>query len=130
MFGWKRGRKAEPVEIHGPDDFAAESERVQRGLWQTLRRSAGRIPFAEDVVAAYFCAMDSSTPFRVRATLMGALAYFVMPVDAVPDILVGIGFADDATVLMTAVTMLGAHLKPVHREAARRALDRASSEAA
>lgn len=130
MFGWKRGNKADGVEIHGPEDFAAESERVRRGLWRTLRRSAGRIPFAEDVVAAYFCAMDSNTPFRVRATLMGALAYFVMPIDAVPDILVGIGFADDATVLMTALTMLGAHLKPVHREAARHALDRESGEAA
>ena len=74
------------------------------------------------MVSAYFCALDPKTPLRVRALLMAALAYFVLPIDAVPDLLVGIGFADDATVLMTALSMLGAHLKPAHREAARRAL--------
>lgn len=116
MFGAKRDN------IYGSDGFAERAERVRRGLWPTLRRAAAHIPFSEDVVAAYFCALDPKTPFRVRATIMGALAYFVLPVDVIPDFLVGIGFADDATVLMTALSMLGAHLKPVHREAARRAL--------
>jgi uncharacterized membrane protein YkvA (DUF1232 family) len=114
-------------EILGKDDPAgrdhdARAERVRRDFWKVLKRGAKRIPFAEDAVAAYYCAFDTATPFRVRAMLIGALAYFVMPVDAVPDFLVGLGFADDATVLMTALTMLGAHLKPHHREAARRAL--------
>ena len=103
-------------------DHGAREERVRRDFWKVLRRGARNIPFAEDAVAAYFCAFDTNTPFRVRAMLIAALAYFVMPVDAVPDFLAGIGFADDATVLMTALTMLGSHLKPVHREAARRAL--------
>ena len=117
MFGWKSD------DIHGPETFDRNAKRVQERFWPKMRRAAGKIPFAEDAVAAYFCALDSKTPFRVRATLMAALAYFVVPVDAVPDLLVGIGFADDATVLMTAISMLGAHLKPVHREAARRVLD-------
>lgn len=116
MFGGKR------EDIYGPGAFEDSSARVRRSFWPTLRRAAGHIPFAEDVVAAYFCALDPATPFRARAMLMAALAYFVLPVDAVPDILAGIGFADDATVLMTALTLLGSHLKPAHREAARRAL--------
>lgn len=100
----------------------ARAERVRRGFWTTFRRAAKHIPFAQDVAAAYFCAFDPQTPFRVRAMLIAALAYFVMPIDAIPDFMVGIGFADDATVLMTAISMLRAHLKPVHQEAARRAL--------
>ncbi|MCX5514113.1 DUF1232 domain-containing protein [Kaistia algarum] len=116
MFGAKRDK------TYGADSFAERAERVRRDLWPTLRRAAAHVPFSEDVVAAYFCALDPKTPFRVRATIMGALAYFVLPVDVIPDFLVGIGFADDATVLMTALSMLGAHLTPVHREAARRAL--------
>ena len=106
----------------GPDFDPADEARVRRGFWKTFRKGARHIPFAEDVAAAYFCALDSATPIRVRATLLAALAYFVLPVDAVPDMLVGIGFADDATVLMTALTLLGSHVKPVHREAAKRAL--------
>lgn len=117
LFGEIFGRDGRNRDEHG-----ARAERVRRDFWKVLRRGARNIPFAEDAVAAYFCAFDTSTPFRVRAMLMAALAYFVMPIDAVPDFLAGIGFADDATVLMTALTMLGAHLKPVHREAARRAL--------
>ncbi|HWJ71598.1 MAG TPA: YkvA family protein [Kaistia sp.] len=106
----------------GDREHGQREERVRRDFWKVLRRGARNIPFAEDAVAAYFCAFDTNTPFRVRAMLIAALAYFVMPIDAVPDFLAGIGFADDATVLMTALTMLGSHLKPVHREAARRAL--------
>ena len=103
-------------------DDSARAETVRRDFWKTLRSAARHIPFAEDVAAAYFCAFDSATPIRVRATLIAALAYFVLPIDAVPDFLVGIGFADDATVVMTALTLLRAHLKPAHYEAAKRAL--------
>lgn len=109
-------------EVLGPEIDEEEAGRVRAGFWKTLRRAARRIPFAEDVASAYFCAFDGDTPLRVRVTLMGALAYFVLPTDVIPDFLVGVGFTDDATVLMTALTMLRAHLKPVHREAARRAL--------
>jgi uncharacterized membrane protein YkvA (DUF1232 family) len=73
-------------------------------------------------VAAYYCALDPATPTRVRATLLAALAYFVMPVDAIPDVLVGIGFSDDATVLLAAIAVVRAHITPGHRDAARRAL--------
>ena len=111
-----------PENLADPRENARRAERVRRGFWKTFRRAARHIPFAEDVAAAYFCAFDPATPLRVRAMLMAALAYFVLPVDAIPDFIVGIGFADDATVLMTALTMLRAHLKPVHHEAARRAL--------
>ena len=51
-------------------------------LLEDAAPGARNIPFAEDAVAAYFCAFDTNTPFRVRAMLMGALAYFVMPIDA------------------------------------------------
>ncbi|WEK50632.1 MAG: YkvA family protein [Candidatus Kaistia colombiensis] len=114
-------------DILGPDrqdaeDDATRAETVRRGFWKTFRAAARHIPFSEDVAAAYFCAFDSATPIRVRATLLGALAYFVLPIDAVPDFLVGIGFADDATVLMTALTLLRGHIRPVHYEAAKQVL--------
>ena len=77
----------------------------------------------EDVVAAYFCAIDRKTPAKVRGTLFAALAYFVLPMDVVPDFLLGFGFGDDATVLMAVIAMFGQHISEDHREAARKALD-------
>ena len=50
-------------------------------------------------VAAYYCAFDPETPVKVRLTLIGALAYFVLPLDAIPDMIFGLGFADDIALL-------------------------------
>lgn len=95
---------------------------VREGFWRKLRRMIGRLPFTEDLVAAYFCARDPSTPFMARATLLGAVAYFVVPIDAIPDALALVGFSDDAAVLATAIAVAGAHILPHHREKARAAL--------
>lgn len=93
-------------------------------FWRKLACGLARIPFAEDLVAAYICAMDRETPTYVRAVLLGAVAYFVLPADAVPDILAGLGFTDDASVLAAAVAAVGRHLTPAHRMLARARLDR------
>ena len=83
---------------------------------------AASIPFTEDLLAAYYCAFDRDTPLPVKATLLGALAYFVLPLDAIPDVLPVIGFTDDAAVLATAIKLVASHIRPAHREAARNAL--------
>lgn len=105
------------------DKFARDEETVRRGFWKKLRRLGARLPFAEDLLAAYYCAFDRDTPFQVKAALVGALAYFVLPFDAVPDFLPVIGFADDAAVLATALRLVASHIRPVHRDTARRTLD-------
>lgn len=96
-------------------------------FWRKLARTLARIPFAEDLVAAYVCAMDRQTPTYVRAVLLGAVAYFVLPADAVPDILAGLGFTDDASVIAAAIAAVGRHLTPEHRAEARARLDRLAS---
>ena len=95
---------------------------VDRGFWSKIRRLAGRVPFVLDLVAAWYCAKDRATPLRVKAVLMGALAYFVVPTDIIPDVIVGIGLVDDATVLATVVASVAEHIKPQHVLRARRAL--------
>jgi uncharacterized membrane protein YkvA (DUF1232 family) len=101
-----------------------EVEHVRREFWRKARRVAARLPFAEDLLAAYYCAFDRATPVQVKAALVAALAYFVLPLDAVPDMLPVIGFTDDATVLLTALRMFAGHVRPEHRAAARVALAR------
>lgn len=105
-----------------PEDEAARAERVRVKFWATFRKAVRFIPFSDDLVAAYYCAFDPATPHRVRAVILGALAYFILPVDAVPDFLAGIGFSDDVTVLLGVIALVRAHITPAHREAARKAL--------
>ncbi len=105
------------------DRESSDRARVLRDFWPTIRRVARNIPFAEDAIAAYYCAMDRETPGHVRLALIAALAYFVTPVDAMPDFLPLIGFADDASVLAAALANVRLHMKDRHRDAARRALE-------
>jgi len=101
---------------------ARDETRVRRGFWSKAKRVAARLPFAEDLLSAYYCAFDRTTPIQVKAALLGALAYFVLPIDLIPDILPVLGYADDAAVLATALRLVAAHIRPEHREAARQAL--------
>jgi uncharacterized membrane protein YkvA (DUF1232 family) len=102
---------------------AARHERTVRdGFWKKLLRVAGKIPFAEDAAAAYFCAVDPATPSKVKAVLFAALAYFVMPFDVVPDFVAGLGFTDDAAVLAMAIGLVAKHIKLEHMRRARAAL--------
>lgn len=107
-------------EILGPDK--KDETRVRRNFWTTVKRAARHIPFMEDVVAAYFCAMDPATPTRVRGLLIAALAYFVMPIDTIPDAILGLGFTDDAGVLTAAIALVATHITDTHRRAAKDAL--------
>ena len=101
-----------------------DEERVRPDFWTKARRVAARLPFAEDLLAAYYCAFDQATPLQVKATLVGALAYFVLPIDFLPDLLPLIGFTDDAAVLLAAVRLVAGNIRPEHRGAARAALAR------
>ncbi|MEA2903439.1 MAG: hypothetical protein QOI12_826 [Alphaproteobacteria bacterium] len=109
---------------HAARRAARDEERVRRGFWDKARRVAGGLPFAEDLLAAYYCAFDHGTPLQVKAALVGALAYFVLPFDLVPDMLPMLGYTDDAAVLIAALRLVSTHVKPEHREAAQRALAR------
>ncbi len=111
------------------DRFARDQDRVRRGFWAKVRRVAVALPFAEDLLAAYYCAFDRATPRHVQAALVGALAYFVLPFDVIPDMMPILGFTDDAAVLATALRLVAAHIRPEHRDAARQAIARGLAEA-
>jgi uncharacterized membrane protein YkvA (DUF1232 family) len=106
------------------DDLAKDPPRLRREFLHKLKRLAVKLPFAEDLLAAYYCAFDRQTPRHVQAALLGAIAYFVLPFDFVPDMLPILGFGDDAAILATALRMVATHITPEHREAARKAMER------
>jgi uncharacterized membrane protein YkvA (DUF1232 family) len=106
------------------DKLKKDRTRVERDFWQKLKATCRKIPFIDDLTAVYYCAMDPTTPLHVKAILFGALAYFVVPFDIVPDFIALLGFADDAAVLYAAIRTVLPHLKPEHRDRAKEALDR------
>jgi uncharacterized membrane protein YkvA (DUF1232 family) len=117
------------VGFEPADRLAEDREGVRRRFWRKLKRVAAHLPFAEDLLAAYYCAFDRQTPRHVQAALLGAIAYFILPFDFVADVMPVLGFADDAAVLATAIRMVAGHITNEHREAARAVLKRGVSEA-
>lgn len=107
-----------------PMVIARNEETVREGFWPKLARVLASIPFADEAVAAFYCATDPRTPLRARAMLYGALAYFILPFDVIPDFIAGLGFTDDMAVLVTAIGLIRNHLTEEHRERARAAIDR------
>jgi uncharacterized membrane protein YkvA (DUF1232 family) len=112
------------VGFEPADRLAQDRESVRRRFWIKLKQVVAKLPFAEDLLAAYYCAFDKQTPRHVQAALLGAVAYFILPFDFVPDMLPVLGFTDDAAVLATAIRLVAGHITEVHREAARAALKR------
>jgi uncharacterized membrane protein YkvA (DUF1232 family) len=115
------------VGFEPADRLANDRESVRRGLWIKLKSVAAKLPFAEDLLAAHYCAFDKQTPRHVQAALLGAIAYFILPFDFIPDMLPVLGFTDDAAVLATAIRLVANHITPEHRAAARGALKRMDS---
>ena len=111
------------VGFEPADELAKDRDSVRRRFWTKLKRVAAKLPFAEDLLAAYYCAFDRETPRHVQVALLGAIAYFILPFDFVPDMLPVLGFTDDAAVLATALRLVANHLRPEHRAAAKRVLD-------
>jgi len=103
-----------PVVYRQPDE---------RRFWRKLVRVLARIPFAEDLVTAWYCAKDPATPVHARALLWGAVAYFILPAEMIPDYMVAVGFTDDAAVIAMVMSLLGRYVEPWHRARARARLD-------
>lgn len=112
------------VGFEPADRLAEDREGVRRRFWRKAKRVAAHLPFAEDLLAAYYCAFDKQTPRHVQASLLGAIAYFILPFDFVPDVLPVLGFTDDAAILATAIKLVASNITSEHREAARAALKR------
>lgn len=117
-FGDEYGRPFEDAE----EKSEANAQKVSNGFWQKVAVASDKIPQIEQIVAAYYCAFDPQTSNKVRATLLACLAYFILPLDAIPDFLAGFGFTDDIAVITAAITSVKTAIKDRHVDAAKRKL--------
>ena len=116
------------VGFEPADRLAQDRDSVRRRFWIKLKKVAVKLPFVEELLAAYYCAFDKQTPRHVQVALLGAIAYFILPFDFIPDMMPALGFTDDAAVLATVIRMVAGNITNDHREAARAALKRGIEE--
>jgi uncharacterized membrane protein YkvA (DUF1232 family) len=113
------GTEFSKAEMQAMRRAARDESGVFAEFWARIRKLGRKVPFAEDMVAAAYCASDPATPARVKLLIVGALAYFVMPFDAIPDFLPLIGFTDDAAVIAATIAAVRMHMQDGHWEKAR-----------
>jgi uncharacterized membrane protein YkvA (DUF1232 family) len=118
----------DPSRALVPAVVRLNEQRVARGFWPKIRKVAAHVPFAADALAIWYCARDDDTPSAAKGMMLAALAYFVLPTDAIPDFIPFIGYTDDAAVFAALLRVVSRHLKPRHREAARAAIIRLREE--
>ena len=116
------------VGFESADRLAQDRESVRRRFWSKFKKGVAQLPFAEDLLAAYYCAFDKQTPRHVQVALLGAIAYFILPFDFIPDMMPALGFTDDAAILATVIRLVAGNITDDHREAARAALKRGIEE--
>ena len=114
----------DPSRALVPATVRVNEVRVRAGFWPKVRRMATQLPFARELLSVWYSARDEETPLRSKGLMLAGLAYFVLPTDAIPDFITGLGFTDDAAVLFALLNLVGNHVKPKHKQAASETLER------
>lgn len=102
------------------EQFSSEEE-VQKGsqyvdenLWSKVEKVGSKIRFAKDVKALYRYMRDKYVPWYRKSIVIGALIYFISPIDAIPDLAPLIGYLDDLGVITAVIKFLGSEILPYY----------------
>ena len=109
------------VSPESMDDKNYATDFREDSLWDKLRnfgKTVGR-ELVEKVLTMYYALQDKDTPVWARTILIAALGYFICPIDAIPDVIPGIGYADDAGAIALALGAVAVHIKPEHKQRAK-----------
>lgn len=108
------------------DDVLDQTKQApdEKTFWRKMKNSVKKA--GEEIavmgIKSWLAMADSNTSVRHKAILGGALAYFVLPTDMVPDVLAGVGFTDDMAALTLAANSVGNAITDEHEEQAREKL--------
>lgn len=108
------------------DDNEYQAAYSADGLRGKLRRyatAAGR-EVVEKALLLYYALQNERAPTWARATITGALGYFIVPLDGIVDFTPAVGYADDLGVLVLAIAAVAAYINDdVKAKAAQRMRD-------
>ena len=101
-------------EINSKEKFDKASEIVEEKLWVKLEKVGKKISFAKDLLALYRYLLDNTVGWQRKTVVVAALAYFIVPIDAIPDLAPLFGYMDDLGVIMATLKFLGHELLPYY----------------
>ncbi|MBD5275051.1 MAG: DUF1232 domain-containing protein [Bacteroides sp.] len=89
-------------------------------LGKVARKAGAKVVYA--VLLLYYALLDGDVPLKDKAIVVGALGYFILPFDFIPDMLGPLGFSDDMGALILALKTIWSNITPKVKEQARQKL--------
>ncbi len=111
----------EGYDISGEQDeqvYRKQAKQVGDQFEAKLESVGHKLRFAQDLLALFRYFMDSGVPWQRKTIVVGALLYFISPLDAIPDIAPLVGYLDDLGVIMAVTKFMSAELAPYYQMAA------------
>lgn len=98
-----------------------EKEFSEEGFWDKLTKYAKKAGqnVIEPALKIYYAALDKDTPMWAKTVIYGALGYFILPIDIIPDVIPIVGYTDDLATLAAALATVAAYIKEEHSEKAK-----------
>ena len=107
-----------PLPVPIPKNY--DDRRVEENFWPKIKRVAAKVPGVADVLALAFYMNSRHAPLEHKVSIMATLAYFVLPIDLIPDFLGVIGYTDDIAVALGLIKFIGSEIMRPYRLYARR----------
>ncbi len=108
-------------EIENLEFEKYEDKYSESGLWDKIRKNIAKIgvKVIYQALLLYYVAQSPNCPSKIKAGIIGALGYLISPIDLIPDIMPGIGYADDAAAIATAVALAQIYITDEIKEQAK-----------
>lgn len=93
----------------------------EKRFWRKIKRYAQKAgkEVIEKALWLYYAAERPDTPKWAKTAIYGALAYFILPIDLIPDILPGVGYTDDLGVIAAAIASVSLYINQEVRDKAK-----------
>ncbi len=101
-------------EYDTPSKFEDGSSYIEDNFWEKVEKFGKKLSFTKDIKALYNYFTDSSIPWHRKSIVIGALVYFIVPIDTIPDIAPLVGYLDDLGVITAVIKYMGSELIPFY----------------
>lgn len=102
------------LDFDKEEDLEEAADVIESKLWVKLEKVGKKISFAKDLIALYHYLIDRNVSWHRKAIVAGALLYFIVPIDAIPDLVPLFGYMDDLGVIAATLKFLGSELIPYY----------------
>ena len=101
-------------EIKTEDLVKYEKNYSEDGLWKKIGNVAKKagLKTVYMVLLLYYVLISDSTPKKYKAMIIGALGYFIVPLDMIPDFVPAVGYTDDVAAIAGAILAVAKCISP------------------